>query len=115
MDFTSIVGGVSFSYSGDVVSLCTYHDANGHLFWVGECADGYLYGDARRLSAVRSLSRCFRYAPPFSTKGEAVSKAGLSVCRGDAVPQELVGHVAGAASRFSSMPGKKEDDLPFRL
>ncbi len=115
MAFVSNVGGVSFSYAGDVSSLCTYHDAHGHLFWVGECEDGYLYGSSRRLSAVRSLSLCFRYAAPFSSKAEAVSKAGLRVCRGESVPQDLVSKVAAAASRFSSMPGRKTDDMPFRL
>ena len=73
----------------DVKTLCFYTSDAGSRIWVGECDTGYFYGGAGFVMFTNRLSCCFRLAPSFSSKDEAVTLALLSVERGAPLPSWL--------------------------
>lgn len=100
----------------DVKTLCFYTSDAGSRIWVGECAAGYFYGGAGFVMFTNRLSCCFRLAPSFSSKDEAVKVALLSVERGAPIPSWLQLDDALMKASFYVSNGKtKNYDLPFTL
>lgn len=100
--------------TSDIQTLCFYNSVSSKRIWVGECKAGYIYGGGGCFLFSRLLSHCFRFAPQFSTKEEAVKKAHLSVERGAPVPHIPFG-ILIRASEFTSKGLLKVNDLPFDL
>lgn len=98
----------------DVQTLCFYTSISGERIWVGECEAGYIYGGVGCVLFSRRLSHCFRFAPQFSTKDEAIKVAHLSVESGAPVPSIPAG-ILVRASVFASKGQLKVNDLPFTL
>lgn len=98
----------------DVQTLCFYVSVSGKRIWVGECEAGYIYGGVGCFLFSRFLSHCFRFAPRFSTKDEAIKVAHLSVERGAPVPSIPAGILA-RVSESASKGQQKVNDLPFAL
>lgn len=100
----------------DVQTLCFYISVSGKCIWVYECESGYFYGGVGCILFSRWLSHCFRFAPRFETKEDALNVAKLSVLRGAPVPSGVLPlGVLIRASEFSSKCLPKINDLPFEL
>lgn len=100
----------------DVKTLCFYTSDAGSRIWVGECGAGYFYGSAGFVTFTNRLSCCFRLAPSFSSKDEAVKVALLSVERGAPIPSWFqLDDALVRASFYLSKGITKSYDLPFAL
>lgn len=102
--------------TSDVKTLCFYTSDAGQRIWVGECESGYFYGGAGFAMFTNSLSCCFRLAPAFSSKEEAVKVAQLSVERGAPLPSWLqLDNALVKASFYASKGKKRNNDFLFAL
>lgn len=102
--------------TSDVKTLCFYTSNAGDRIWVGECKAGYFYGGHYLVMFTTNLKNCFRFAPSFSTKDEAVKVASLSVERDAAIPSWLHLDKALTHASFSASKGvMKNSEFPFSL